>query len=369
MLDEIRAPVPEAQGVLRQPADIDRIAVVRLSALGDVTLTLPVVETLKQALPQTKITWITGSIAYRLLEGYPGVEFMVFDKAKGLSAYLDLRRRLRGRRFDVLLAMQASWRANFIYPLISAPLKIGFDRERASDNQWLFTNRRIPFARQHLLDSFFTFLEPLGIRERVLRWHLPLSEADHAWAAAQVPRGEVPVLAVNPGVSKIEREWPLERYVEVIRMAQGRWGAQVILTGGPGSRERAAGARIAEAVPTRLVNLIGATTIKQLAAVLARSDCLLAPDTGPVHVACAVGTPVVGLYAVAPPELSRPYLYPELVVNRYPEAARAILRRDPQTLRWATRVRRGDPMRLIEVDDVLPKIAQVFEKMDRKTPA
>jgi ADP-heptose:LPS heptosyltransferase len=92
MLDEIRAPVPEAQGVLRQPADIDRIAVVRLSALGDVTLTLPVVETLKQALPQTKITWITGSIAYRLLEGYPGVEFMVFDKAKGLSAYLELSR-------------------------------------------------------------------------------------------------------------------------------------------------------------------------------------------------------------------------------------------------------------------------------------
>jgi heptosyltransferase I len=348
---------------------LERIAIVRLSALGDVTLMLPVVETLKRALPRAHITWIIGAAAYRLLEGYSGVEFVVFDKSHGWRAYSDLRRRLAGRRFDVLLAMQASWRANFIYPLISTPLKIGFDRERASDNQWLFTNRRIPFGRQHLLDSFFTFLEPLGIRERVLRWHLPLSEADHAWAAAHVPRGEFPVLAINPGVSKIEREWPVERYVEVIRAVQGRWGAQVILTGGPGPRERAAGARIAEAVPTRLANLIGATTLKQLAAVLTRADCLLAPDTGPVHIACAVGTPVVGLYAVAPPELSRPYLYPELVVNRYSEAVRAILGRDPQTLRWATRVRRGMPMRLIEVDDVLPKLAQVFEKMTRQTLA
>jgi len=345
------------------------IAIVRLSALGDVTLLLPVVETLKRVAPQARITWITGTIAYQLLEGYPGVEFMVFDKSRGPRAYLDLRRQLHGRRFDALLAMQASWRANFIYPLIEAPIKIGFDSTRARDGQRLFTNHRIRFAREHLLDSFFAFLGALGIEERVLEWNLPISEADRSWAAARVPRERTPVLVVNPGASKAEREWPVERLIEVIRAAQSRWGAQIILTGGPGAREQAAGATIMNAVSTGVTNLIGATTPKKLAAVLARADCLLAPDTGPVHLAGAVGTPVVGLYAVAPPELSGPYLCPDLVVNRYPEAVRTILGQDPQSVNWTTRVHRGEAMRLIEVADVLSKLAQVFEKMDRKEPA
>jgi heptosyltransferase I len=181
-----------------------------------------------------------------------------------------------------------------------------------------------------------------------------------------VPRGRAPWLAVNPGASKAEREWPVERMIEVIRAAQSRWGAQVILTGGPGAREQSAGAIIMNAVSTGVTNLIGATTPKKLAAVLARADCLLAPDTGPVHLAGAVGTPVVGLYAVASPQLSGPYRYPELTVNRYPEAVRTILGQDPQTVSWTTRVHRGEPMRLIKVADVLPKLAQVFEKMDHK---
>ena len=348
---------------------INRLVIVRLSALGDVTLLLPVIETLKRAAPQAKITWITGTAAGALLAGIPGVELIVFDKRQGMSAYFKLRRRLAGRQFDVLLAMQASWRANFIYPLISAPLKIGFDRVRARDGQWLFTNRAIPFARQHLLDGFFAFIECLGITERVLQWHLPLTAADRAWAVARVPRDRGPWLAVNPGASKPEREWPVERLIEVIRAAQQRWKVHIVLTGGPGGREGTAGKQITAAITTNVTNLIGQTSLKQLAAVLARADCLLAPDTGPVHLAGAVGTPVVGLYAVAPPQLSGPYFSPELTVNRFPEAVRTILGRDPQTVEWTTRVHRGAPMRLIAVDDVLAKLAQVFEKTAPRIPA
>ncbi|MHB8743076.1 MAG: glycosyltransferase family 9 protein [Sulfuricaulis sp.] len=341
---------------------IERIAIVRLSALGDVTLMLPVIETLKRARPRARICWIIGTAAYRLLEGYPGVEFLVFDKDRGRRAYFDLRRQLRGRRFDALLAMQASWRANFIYPLVTASLKIGFDRARARDGQWLFTNRRIAFARTHLLDSFFAFLSALGIDERVLQWNLPLSEDDHAWAAAHRPPTSGPLLAVNPGASKAEREWPVERLIEVIQAARKRWGVDVVLTGGSGARERASGREITSVVSANITNLIGETTPKQLAAVLARVDCLLAPDTGPVHIAGAVGTPVVGLYAVAPSQLSGPYLCPDLIVDRYPDAVRGILGQDPRTVKWTTRVHRGDPMRLIRTEEVLDRLALVFDK-------
>lgn len=340
-----------------------RIVIVRLSALGDVTLLLPVIETLKHFAPQAKITWIVGSRVYPLLAGTPDIEFIVFDKSQGVRAYRDLRRQLSARQFDVVLAMQASWRANFIYPLISAPLKIGFDRARARDGQWLFTNRAIPFARQHLLDSFFAFLETLGIRERVLQWNLPITDADRAWAETRTPHvAAAPILAVNPGASKHEREWPVERMIEVIRQAQTRWAVRVVLTGGSSEHERETGRQIAQAISRNIINLIGDTTAKQLAALLARADCLLAPDTGPVHIAGAVGTPVVGLYAVAPPELSGPYLRPDLVVNRFPQAVRTILGADPQTVQWTTRVHGGAAMKLIGVDDVLAKLAQIFEK-------
>jgi heptosyltransferase I len=343
-------------------ASLRDIAIVRLSALGDVTLVLPAIETLKRALPRAHITWITGNGAYELLEGYPGVEFIVFDKRRGPRAYAELRRRLRGRRFDALLAMQASWRANFLYPLIEAPLKIGFDRTRARDGQWLFTNRRIAVAREHLLDSFLAFVAALGVTERIIAWNLPLSDADRAWAVAQLRRAPGPVLAVNPGASKAEREWPAARWIEVIRAARERWGVRVVLTGGPGARERATGEKIMHAVAGGVTNLIGASTPKQLAALLEKCAVLAAPDTGPVHLAVAVGTPVVGLYAVAPPQLSGPYLYPELVINRFPEAVRSILGRDPDTVPWTTRVHRGEPMRLIRVEEVLDRLAQIFEK-------
>jgi len=339
-----------------------RLVIVRLSALGDVTLLLPVIETLKQFAPQAKITWIVGSRAYPLLAGIPGVEFIVFDKSQGLRAYWDLRRQLRARQFDVLLAMQASWRANFIYPLISAPLKIGFDRTRARDGQWLFIDRAIPFARQHLLDGFFAFLEALGIHERVLKWNLPITDAERAWAATRLAHATAPILVVNPAASKHEREWPVERMMEVIRNAQTRWGVQIVLTGGPSEHEREIGREITQTISTNIINLIGETTPKQLAAVLARAKCLLAPDTGPVHIACAVGTPVVGLYVVAPPELSGPYLRPDLVVNRFPEAVQTILGKDPQKVKWTTRVHDAEAMKLIRAEDVLAKLAQIFEK-------
>lgn len=339
---------------------LNHVAIVRLSALGDVTLLLPVVRTLQAARPHVRITWIIGRPAYELLEGLEGVEFVVIDKRRTLSSYRTLYKKLRGRRFDALLALQASARANLIYPLIRSPVKLGFDRTRARDAQWLFTNARIRFAREHLLDSFFAFLEYFGITERVLRWDLPLGAADRAWALSQLPARAGPLLAINPCASKRERDWPPERFIEVIREARRRWNVHVVLTGGASLHERALGARIAQAFPDVVTDLVGRTGAKQLAAVLERADCLLAPDTGPVHIAAAMGTPVVGMYAVAPATLSGPYRYQHLAVDRYEQAVRQMLGRDPQTVDWRTRVHRGQPMTLIEPADVLTKLTEVF---------
>jgi heptosyltransferase I len=334
--------------------------VVRLSALGDVTLLVPTIRTLQQAFPEAAITWITSRPAYQLLEGIQGVEFIVIDKPRGLGDYLQLRQQLCERHFDVLLAMQASLRVNLMYPCIRAKVKIGFDRQRARDGQWLFTNRRIPFAEQHLLDSFIAFAREIGATEAVICWDLAIGEEQRQWAREQLGEGG-PLLAVNPAASKAERNWPVARFAEVINEAVRRWGVRVVLTGGPAEEEREIGRQLIAQLETAAINLIGLTSPKQLAAVLEAADCLLAPDTGPAHIAVAMGTPVVGLYAVAPPQLSAPYLYPELVVDRFPQAVQEILGQDPANVKWGTRVHDPSAMSLISVEDVLDKISQVLD--------
>ena len=109
------------------------------------------------------------------MELIDGVEFITVDKRAGLAAGRDLRASLRGRRFDALLHMQLSLRASLLSRLVPATVRLVFDRARARELQWLFTNARIaPRSHEHVLDSFFGFVEALGIHERTLRWDIPL---------------------------------------------------------------------------------------------------------------------------------------------------------------------------------------------------
>jgi heptosyltransferase I len=334
---------------------LHRICLVRLSALGDVCLTVPLVRALQRAFPQASITWVTSPPMLGLLEGLEGVEFVLTEKANHPFAYWRFYRRMKGRSFDVLLAAQASFRAHFLYPLIRAPRKIGFARSEARDSHGWFVNEHVPGGRDHLLDSFLKFARALGVESPAIEWRLPIGKSDIAFAQDRLKSERW--VAVNPMASKPERMWQPEAYVELIKACLDRWKCNVALTGGRNKVECLLGDALAsEFSPDRVVNLVGQTTPKQLAAVLARVKVLVAPDTGPVHIATAMGTPVVGLYAVAPPELSGPYHSQHLVVNRFPEAVRTILGKDPQNVRWKTRVKSARAMALITVDDVLAKL-------------
>lgn len=334
-----------------------RICIVRLSALGDVCLVVPLVRVLQRNFPDAQITWVTGQGAYELLEELDGVEFIVVDKRRPLASW----RQLRARSFDVLMAVQASFRAHVLLTAIRAPVRIGFDSTRAKDFHSWFINRRIPPGEQHLLDSFLSFAAALGVKDLAVEWRLPIAESDHAWARARLPDNDVKWLALNPMASKPERNWLPERYSAVIDHAIASWRWKVVLTGGPAAAETAFAHRVLSAVKHKdaLINLVGQTTPKQLAAVLARARVLLAPDTGPVHIATAMGTPVVGLYAIAPSKLSGPYLCRDLVIDRFPDAVRAILHKDPARVPWGTRVHTPKAMELIAVEEVIAKLSAI----------
>jgi heptosyltransferase I len=333
------------------------ICIVRLSALGDVCLIVPLVRSLQRNFPEAQITWVVGESSYELVAGLDGVQFIVVDKRKPLANW----RLLRARAFDALLAVQASFRAHLLLTAIRAPIRIGFDATRAKDFHGWFVNQRIPAREEHLLDSFLSFASALGAKEPVDEWRLPITDDDHAFARDNLHGDNVTWFAVNPTASKPERTWLPDRYAAVIDHAVMTRAWKVVLTGGPAPAEVSFAQQVISAVRHRnsVTNLVGKTTPKQLAAVLARARVLLAPDTGPVHIATAMGTPVIGLYAVAPSKLSGPYRSRELVIDQFPDAVRTILHKDPETVPWGTRVHTRKAMELIQVNHVIEKLESI----------
>lgn len=330
---------------------------VRLSALGDVLMLVPLVRTLQQNFPHAKLTWIISKPAYFLVEGMQGVEFIVIDKPKGLGDYWRFKQQMSSHTFDVLLAPQASLRTNLLYPLIKAKRKIGYDAHRANDGHSLFVNERIHPGKEHTLEGFLKFAEPLGIKEPSIRWDLPITAADYEWADQHIPVDK-PVLVVNPAASKPERSWCVDRYVDVLKAAIERWGVQIVLTGGPGVYDRTLADDILGHIPA--IDLVGKTKPKQLLAVISQATAVLCPDTGPSHMASAVNTPVVALHAVTNPEISGPYSFRHLAVNRYPDAVELVINKPYNKVVWGTQVHGDAAMKLITVEEVLAQLGKVF---------
>ena len=336
------------------------LCILRLSALGDACHVVPVVRTLQQVWPETRLTWIIGKAEARLMEHIGGVEFIIVDKRAGLAASRALRSRLRGRRFEVLLHMQLSLRASLLSALVPAEIRVGFDRSRARELQWLFTNARItPRSREHVLDSFFGFLEALGIGERVLRWDVPLPEEARAYAERLIP-DERPTLIISPCSSHALRNWSTYGYAQVAAHAVRRHRMRVILAGGPTEAERQMGAGIERAAGVPLVNQIGRDTLPRMLALLQRATVLLSPDSGPAHMATMVATPVIGLYAATNPERSGPYLSRRWCVNAYPAAARRFRGREPGQLPWTEKIEEPGVMDLIQPGEVTAKLDQLL---------
>lgn len=336
----------------------ERIAVLRMSALGDVVMTLPLLRTLQKAFPAAKLHWIVSRPFDAIVEGVSGVELIVIDKPRGPLSYWRLWRQLRPYEFDWLLAPQASLRANMVLAVTRAKRKIGFGALHSRDLQRFFVDETVPAEPEHLIDSFLRFATYVGANERVLDWDLPLRPEERDWAKTALSGARGIRLAVVLAASKAERNWPLERYREALNRVAARWPVTVVLIGGPGEAERRLAAALREGLAPPVLDLVGRTSLRQLAAALGEVDALLAPDTGPLHIAQAMKKPVVGLYAVAPSAKTGPYLEPQWTVDVFAEAAATILGRE--RMGWRQRVHDERALRLITVDAVVDKIEDLF---------
>ena len=322
---------------------------------------MPLIRTIQRAWPQCRITWIVGRAEAKLVALMPEIEFLTVDKRKFRAEFFGLRRALAGRHFDVLLHIQVSIRASLLSTLVRAPVKIGFDRARARELQWLFTNRRVPArTREHVLDSFLGFAEALGVTPRVIEWNLPLPDDALEYARGLIPDAR-PTLIVSPCSSHSLRNWRAAHYAALADHAAERWGMRVILCGGPSRIEREMGDEIGRAARHSVVDQIGRDTLPQMLALLARATVLVAPDAGPAHMATAVGTPVIGLYAATNPKRSGPYLSGRWCIDRYPDAARRFLGKEPAELPWWTKIERPGVMDLIQPGEVMARLDEFMQ--------
>ncbi len=344
---------------MKAPPDPPRsICLLRLSALGDVTHVLPLLHTLREAWPDAAITWVIGKGEHRLLEGLPGVDFIEYDKKSGLRGMWSLRRALKeklgpAKRFDVLLQMQVAARANLLSAFIPAKLRVGYDRSRSKDLHGLFINRRIADRPGiHVLDAIHSFCEPLGLAPSPVRWALPVPAEAHAWAAAQWPDDGTPVLMISPASSHVRRNWLPERYAALANHAAAE-GWRVVLCGGRSDLERQLGDAIMAKMELAPLDLIGKDTLKQLPALLARASLLVTPDSGPMHIANAMGTKVLGLHAASNPARSGPYSDIRYCVDAYDAAARRFLGRPAADLKWGTKIEADGVMELVGVEDAI----------------
>ncbi|WP_417617195.1 glycosyltransferase family 9 protein [Oceanisphaera sp.] len=333
------------------------LCLLRLSAIGDCCHAIALVQAIQRQWPETKITWITGNIEAKLLQLVPNVEIIVLDKSAGLRAYLELWKQLRGRRFDVLLHMQAALRASIASLGIRARHRLGFDRQRAKDGQWLFTNYKVSATGEHVVDGFMAFGQALGLTEVKPHWSLTVPEEARRWA--QTYAAQQPLLLLCPAASKAYKNWTVEGYAALVDHAHHS-GMTVMLIGSPSPQERALAASIMQLTDHVANNLVGETSLPQLLALIDAARLVVAPDTGPAHMATLMGTPVLGLYAHHNPKRTGPYYCRDYVVSVYDEALLAETGKTAEQLPWRTRIKDTGAMQRIGISQVTAQFDRII---------
>lgn len=331
-------------------ARLDRIGIVMMSAVGDAVHVLPVINAIKRHKPDAHITWVLQPGPATLVRGHRHVdEIVLFDRARGRRAFRDVKRALAKRPFDLVLALQVYFKAGLVTSFTRAPVKLGFDKARARDLNWLFTTHRIPPhpVGQHVQDQYLEFLDALGIAHDPVEWHLGPTEEERDWQREFFAPIDRPTAAIVVATSKPEKDWLPRRWAQVIDVLYADFGLQPVLVGGRSERELAAEAEIMATAHHRPMSALG-SGLRKLVSIIDGSALVLAPDTGPLHMSVALQRPVISLMGYTNPKRTGPYrAYHDLLIDAYG---------DPGEDYPITMEHRAGRMPLITVDDVLTKV-------------
>jgi heptosyltransferase-1 len=306
----------------------ERILIVKLSAIGDIIHTLPAVAALRQAYPKAWLAWIVENTGANLLRGNPDIDELITVDTRawranwwvGLRHLCYVTRHLRRAGFELCIDFQGLLKSALFAALSGAPVRLGFPHQRCREPlSALLTNVHGPLVdpNAHVVEQLIALLQPLGIATAERRFAIPMSDADEHFAA-RVWRelgltSTVPVVALNPGAAWETKRWGELNFARLNDALIRRYQVRTLLTWGPS--EEPLIQRVVRAT-TYTPAIAPATTLLQLAALLSRCAVFVGGDTGPLHLAAAVGTPTVGLYGPSNPRRNGPYGSGHIVLQR-----------------------------------------------------
>lgn len=329
-----------------------RILIVRLGAIGDVVNALVVANAIKRADANVHIGWAVHPLSLPLVREHPSVDRVhVWARDGGLAEWRRLKSEVREASYDASIDLQRLAKSALLARSSSARRVIGFDRARTKEASFLFTREHIaPGDRSvHMVEQYLEFVRHLGIADARAELSLPREVASVNWAEAFVREHGRPVL-LNLGASKPRKLWSAERFGELAREIEREFSLPIAFTGAAGDAVLAARARdrarlVDAACGEKWTDLTGKTTLLQLAELQRRALAVVTCDTGPMHMAVAVGARVIALFGPGEPSRTGPYGQLENVVRRKPDGSFANLERDAD-------LRTDD----IEVEHVLLKL-------------
>jgi len=333
-----------------------RIAIIKLSSLGDVIHALPIVPALRHSLPDAHLTWVVEAREYALLRDHPGLDAVLPvdtrlwrrliwrpSGARQVLGKIDrLRQRIRGASFDVAVDLQGLIKSGLLTAYTGAPVRIGFSAGQCRE-RWnaFFTNQHVtpPASARHVVEQYLALLAPLGVEPGPAEFQVPVpAAAERRVEALLLKEGVKPgdrLVAINPGAGRPGKRWAVPCFAALAERLATEAGARPLLLWGPDEAHMAR--EIWLALPGHDALLAPPTDLGELAALLRRCRLMIANDTGPLHLAAALGTPCLGLYGPTSAERNGPYgprcrglqspdgTMPGLTVGAVFEAARGLL--------------------------------------------
>jgi lipopolysaccharide heptosyltransferase I len=294
--------------------DARRIALIKPSALGDIVHSLPVLSALRRRFPAAAITWVINKSYEPLIAGHPDLtDTLAFDRGsfkrgigKAIAYSLGFAAELRRRRFDLVIDLQGLLRTGLMCLATGARVRVGFANAREG-SRFAYTHRiRVPDAdRIHAVDRYWRIAEALGAGDGPKQFHVPLKDAALAWANTEITGLPRPLLAVAVGARWLTKRWPPGHFAELLRRAQADFGGTCLFVGT--GDDTALTVEVMQSLRGSVRDFTGKTTLPQLAALLSLADVMIANDTGPLHLAAALGRPCIAPYTCTRVALHGPY--------------------------------------------------------------
>lgn len=310
--------------------DPKKILIVLHGSIGDVTRALALVHLLRQGFPKAHIAWSVEPACVPLLEGARAIdEIIVFDRRRPWRSLVPFLARIRAAKFDLVLDLQRLFKSGVVSRLSGAPLRLGFHRRDSKEFNWLFNNLHIDECGERLskLEHYLKFADFLGVERRAIEWEFSLTAAERSAVAAHLKRVKRSFAVLFAGARWESKRWFSEQIAQCGELLGARFGLDAVLLG---AKEDEALARQAIACADgSLVNLVGQTTLREAIGIIQRAKVAIGPDTGLMHIAAAVGTPVVSLWGATDPKRTGPYGFDHLAVQGEASCVPCGLRRCP----------------------------------------